>query len=103
MKPYLKAPSEAQMHELRMLGLNEPQSSDTLVLSCPRGPDTMICSVETQGPTWAKRLVQYTMDNQSFQKSAVKGWSRAERLNLLLKRLFVLQIVGHFLLCFSWV
>ena len=43
------------------------------------------------------------MDNQSFQKSAVKGWSRAERLNLLLKRLFVLQIVGHFLLCFSWV
>jgi hypothetical protein len=65
--------------------------------------DTMICSVETQGPTWAKRLVQYKMDNQSFQKSAVKGWSRAERLNLLLKRLFVLQIVGHFLLCFSWV
>ena len=65
--------------------------------------DTMICSVETQGHTWAKRLVRYKMDNQSFQKSAVKGWSRAERLNLLLKRLFVLQIVGDFLLCFSWV
>ena len=65
--------------------------------------DTMICSVETQGPTWAKKLVKYKMDNQSFQRSAVKGWSRAERLNLLLKRLFVLQIVGDFLLCFSWV
>jgi hypothetical protein len=56
--------------------------------------DTMICSVETQGPTWAHKLVQYKMDNQSFQRSAVKGWSRAERLNLLLKRLFILQIVG---------
>ena len=65
--------------------------------------DTMICSVETQGPTWAQKLVQYKMDNQSFQRSAVKGWSRAERLNLLLKRLFILQIVGNFLLCFSWV
>lgn len=63
----------------------------------------MICSVEAQGPTWAQRLVQYKMDNQSFQKSAVKGWSRAERLNLLLKRLFVLQIIGNFLLCFEWV
>ena len=62
--------------------------------------DTMICSVETQGPMWAHKLVQYKMDNQSFQKSAVKGWSRAERLNLLLKRLFILQIVGNFLLCF---
>ena len=65
--------------------------------------DTMICSVETQGPTWAQKLVQYKMDNQSFQRSAVKGWSRAERLNLLLKRLFILQIVGNFLLCFEWV
>jgi hypothetical protein len=61
----------------------------------------MIASVESQGPTWAKRLIRYKMDNQAFQKSAVKGWSRAERLNLLLKRLFVLQITGDFLLCFN--
>ena len=65
--------------------------------------DTMICSVESQGPMWAKRLIRYKMDNQAFQKSAVKGWSRADRLNLLLKRLFVLQITGDFLLCFNWV
>jgi hypothetical protein len=65
--------------------------------------DTMISSVESQGPTWAKKLIRYKMDNQAFQKSAVKGWSRADRLNLLLKRLFVLQITGDFLLCFNWV
>ncbi len=32
--------------------------------------DTMICSVETQGPTCAHKLVQYKMDNQSFLRSA---------------------------------
>ena len=65
--------------------------------------DTMICSVESQGPTWKGRLVRYNMDNQAFQKSAVKGRSRAERLNLLLKRLFVLQILHNCLLLFAWV
>ena len=47
----------------------------------------MISSVGSQGPMWAKKLIRYKMDNQAFQKSAVKGWSRADRLNLLLKRL----------------
>ena len=42
--------------------------------------DTMICSVESQGPTWKGKIVRYNMDNQAFQKSAVKGRSRAERL-----------------------
>jgi len=65
--------------------------------------DTMICSVESQGPTWAGKIVRYNMDNQAFQKSAVKGRSRAERLNLLLKRLFVLQILHNCLLLFAWV
>jgi hypothetical protein len=65
--------------------------------------DTMICSVESQGPTWKGKIVRYNMDNQAFQKSAVKGRSRAERLNLLLKRLFVLQIMHNCLLLFSWV
>ena len=65
--------------------------------------DTMICSVESQGPTWAGKLVRYKMDNQAFQKSAVKGRSRAERLNLLLKRLFVLQILHNCLMLFGWV
>ena len=65
--------------------------------------DTMICSVESQGPTWTGKIVRYNMDNQAFQKSAVKGRSRAERLNLLLKRLFVLQILHNCLLLFSWV
>jgi hypothetical protein len=36
--------------------------------------------------------IPFGIDNQSFEKSAQKSWSRAERLNLLLKRLFVLQI-----------
>jgi len=63
----------------------------------------MICSVESQGPTWAGKIVRYNMDNQAFQKSAVKGRSRAERLNLLLKRLFVLQILHNCLLLFAWV
>ena len=65
--------------------------------------DTMICSVESQGRMWAKKLVSYKMDNQSFQRSAVKSRSRAERLNLLLKRLFMLQIVHDCLIMFEWV
>ena len=64
--------------------------------------DTVIHCVETQGQTWARRWIPFGVDNQSFMKSAVKGRSRAERLNLLLKRLFVLQVRFDCLLRFFW-
>jgi hypothetical protein len=52
----------------------------------------VIHCIESQGPSWRQQWIPFGVDNQSFEKSAQKSWSRAERLNLLLKRLFVLQI-----------
>ena len=64
--------------------------------------DTVVSCVERRGHMWADCWVPFGVDNQAFQKSALKGWSRAERLTLLLKRLFVLQIRFRCLLRFFW-
>ena len=42
------------------------------------------------GHLWHRKVVTFRVDNSAFQRSAVKGWSRAERLTLLLRRLFEL-------------
>ena len=41
-------------------------------------------------------------DNQAFEKSAEKGRSRAQRINLLLKRLFVLMVSNRMIYEFYW-
>jgi hypothetical protein len=64
--------------------------------------DTVVHCIESQGPSWRQQWIPFGVDNQSFEKSAEKSWSRAERLNLLLKRLFVLQIRFDCLLRFFW-
>ena len=64
--------------------------------------DTVVHCIESQGPSWRQQWIPFGVDNQSFEKSAQKSWSRAERLNLLLKRLFVLQIKFDCLLRFFW-
>ena len=62
----------------------------------------MVHCIESQGPSWRQQWIPFGIDNQSFEKSAQKSWSRAERLNLLLKRLFVLQIKFDCLIRFFW-
>jgi hypothetical protein len=64
--------------------------------------DTVIHAIERQGERWRKKSIPFGIDNQAFQKSAVKGSSRAARLGLLLRRLFVLQIRYDVLLLFFW-
>ena len=59
-------------------------------------------AVESLSSGWRKKRIPFGVDNQAFQKSAGKGWSRAERLNLLLKRLFVIQMKCDCLLVFYW-
>lgn len=65
--------------------------------------DTVVQAVERMGHAWRGMRIAFGVDNQAFQKSAVKGWARAERLSLLLKRLFVLQIHFGCILQFYWI
>ena len=65
--------------------------------------DTVVSAVEDMGPLWRRKWVPFGVDNQAFQRSAVKGWSRARRLTDLLKRLFVLQLRHECLLRFFWI
>ena len=65
--------------------------------------DTVVDCVSRCAWDWRRMWIPFGVDNQSFQKSAVKGWSRALRLTLLLKRLFILQIQHECLLRFFWV
>ena len=64
--------------------------------------DTVVSALESMGARWNGCWVPFGVDNQSFQRSAVKGWSHAERLTLLLKRVFVLQIRYNCLCRFFW-
>ena len=47
--------------------------------------------------------VALSTDNKAFQLSAVKGWSKAERLASLTKQLFLLSIKYEVVLQFVWV
>ena len=54
--------------------------------------DTVVSAVETLAHKWHKKIVMIHIDNSAFQLSAVKGWSRADRLNDLLKDLYFLFV-----------
>ena len=49
--------------------------------------DVVVEAVRDLGHLWHRKVVTFRVDNSAFQRSAVKGWSRAERLTLLLRRL----------------
>jgi len=59
--------------------------------------------VEDQGPNWENCLVRLHIDNQSFQASAVKGWSHAERLNELLRELLYLSVKFSCIFQYNWI
>ena len=65
--------------------------------------DTVVEAVEDLGHLWHRKVVTFRVDNSAFQKSAVKRWSRAERLNLLLRRLFELCMKFECVLMFEWI
>ena len=65
--------------------------------------DAVVVAVEDLGHLWHRMVITFRIDNSSFQKSAVKGWSRAERLTFLLRRLFVLCMKFECVLIFEWI
>ena len=64
--------------------------------------DTCVVAVEDLRHLWRKCMVPFGLDNMAFQRSQVKGRSGAERLNDLLKHLFVEQVRGEFILATFW-
>lgn len=65
--------------------------------------DAVVVATEDLGHLWHRMVVKFRIDNTAFQKSAVKGWSRAERLTLLLRRLFTLCMKFECVLLFEWI
>ena len=66
--------------------------------------DTVITCVEEMARlgVWFKRVIPFGVDNMSFEKSAEKGRSVAQRLNELLRELFALQVQYTCILSFYW-
>ena len=65
--------------------------------------DSFIVAVEDLAARWHRCVVPVHIDNRAFQLSAVKGWSRAERLGVLLKRVFSLSITNECIFEFHWI
>ena len=60
-------------------------------------------AVKTLAHKWYKTIVVIHIDNSAFQLSAKKGWSRADRLNDLLKELFFLCVKYECVIQFAWI
>ena len=65
--------------------------------------DTVVVAMQDLGHLWRKMVVPFRIDNSAFQRSAVKGWSRAERLTLLLRQVFTLSVHFEFIGEYNWV
>ena len=65
--------------------------------------DTVVRAACDLGHLWKKKLVPFAIDNQAFQMSAVKGYSKAERLSSLIRHLFSLAISFECIFEFTWI
>ena len=54
--------------------------------------DAVLRAARTIGHLWSKKRVPFYIDSSSFQLSFVKGRSRAERLNVILRQLYELSV-----------
>lgn len=64
--------------------------------------DAVLVAVSELGVAWRERVVRLRVDNTAFQRSAVKGWSKAERLARVLRALFTVCIRYECVLEFEW-
>jgi len=64
--------------------------------------DTVVVCAQEMGPSWFHKMVPIGIDNMAFEKSAEKGRSRVERLNSLVRELFMLQVKYHFIFWYYW-
>ena len=65
--------------------------------------DTVVACVERLAHKWRGCVVQFFIDNSSFQKSGAKGRSKAHRLNDLLRELLALMIKFGFVITWTWI
>ena len=64
--------------------------------------DAVVLAAEDLGPGWWQCVVPIYLDNTSFQRSALKGYSRADRLLFLLRLLFALSLKYECVFEFHW-
>ena len=64
--------------------------------------DVVVVAVEQLGHLWNKCRVSFGVDNMAFQKSAEKGRSKVDRLNVLVRELFSLMLRFHCIISFYW-
>jgi hypothetical protein len=60
--------------------------------------DSVLRACETMGPLWRGCIVPFGIDNTVIERSVAKGRSGVERLNELMKHLFILQVKYGFIL-----
>lgn len=64
--------------------------------------DTTVEAITRMGNAWRGCWVPFGVDNQAFQGAANRAYSKAARLNMLLKEIFVLQIQFNCLIRYFW-
>ena len=64
--------------------------------------DTVTETVRRRAHGWRGKRVPFGCDNMSFERSAAKGRSRADRLNVLLREIFALMLHYGCVLQFYW-
>jgi hypothetical protein len=64
---------------------------------------TVVLCVEDVGHLWSGKIIRFHIDNQSFQASAVKGWSHADRLNELLRDMLYLTVKFNVIISYEWI
>ena len=64
--------------------------------------DTVLHAVERMGPHWKHKVVPFGIDNSAFQSSLAKSRSKAPRLDVLVRRLFYLQVKYSCILDSFW-
>ena len=65
--------------------------------------DTVSVAIRRLCPAWSGQIISFFVDNQSFERSGEAGRSRAERLNDILKEIFMLQITYNFVIKWFWI
>ena len=65
--------------------------------------DTVLEYTRTSCHKWYKRIVDFWIDNSAFELSGEAGRSRVERLNVVLQKLFLLQVEHTFIIRFNWI
>ena len=64
--------------------------------------DVVVVAVEQLGHLWSKCRVPFGVDNSAFQRSAHKGRSKVDRLNVLVRELFALMLRFECVIDFYW-